>query len=162
PLPSFIPSSRSSLQTYLPYYTNGQTVILVHNTFIDEEDILFAKQHAEEYGLTLYYCLCPNANLYIEDRLPPVDLLLKHNCSIILGTDSYASNKELSITSEIATLAANFPELSLSHLLQWATSNSAKAFGGDYLGSFQTGKKPGFVSLATSGDKITGTSRRIM
>lgn len=162
PIPSFIGSSKRSLQTYLPYYTNGQTLILVHNNVIEEEDILFAKRHADQYGLTIFYCLCPNANLYIEDRLPPVELLLKHNCPILLGTDSYASNKRLSIASEIQTLAHEFPEVSLKELLRAATSTGAKAFGRSELGSFATGKLPGIVLIETTDGMLTGTSKRII
>ena len=161
-IPSFVSSSKSSLQTYLPHYTKGQTIILVHNSFISEEDILFAKHHAEQYGLTVFYCLCPNANLYIEDKLPPVELLIKHNCTILLGTDSYASNRQLSVAREIQILAGNFPDLSLNELLKWATSNGAKAIGNNEIGSFKKGKKPGVVLLATSDGLITGACKRIM
>ncbi|HYH16265.1 MAG TPA: amidohydrolase family protein, partial [Flavisolibacter sp.] len=83
----FAASGKSSLQTWLPYFTNGQTILLVHNTYISEEDIIWAKQHAAQYGLNIIYCLCPNANSYIEDQLPPVDLFIKHNCLVVLGTD---------------------------------------------------------------------------
>jgi cytosine/adenosine deaminase-related metal-dependent hydrolase len=161
PLPSFVASSKSSLKTYLPFYRNGQTLILVHNSFIDEEDIVFAKTHAHQHGLTMFYCLCPNANLFIEDRLPPVDLLLKHNCSILIGTDSYASNKELSVAGEIHTLVNAFPALPLESLLRAATSEGAKALGSTRLGSFDIGKKPGVVLLETLDGRLTGTSRRI-
>lgn len=137
----------SSLQAWLPHFTKGQTIILVHNTFIEEEDILFAQRHAEQYGLTLVFCLCPNANLYIENALPPVDLLLKHHCPIVLGTDSYSSNWHLSIASEMATLKKHFPHLPLETLLTWATSNGADILGWKALGRFAPGTQPGVVLL---------------
>ena len=139
-------TGKSSLQTWLPHFTNGQTILLVHNTFISEEDILFAKQHAEKNGLHLIYCLCPNANLYIENALPPVELLTKHNCHIVLGTDSYSSNWQLSIAAEIKTLKEK-RDVSLETLLQWATSNGAAALGLQQYGSFAKGSKPGVVLL---------------
>jgi cytosine/adenosine deaminase-related metal-dependent hydrolase len=138
---------KTSLQTWLPHFTNGQTIFLVHNIFITEADIEFAKDHALKYGLQLVYCLCPNANLYIEDRLPPVDLLMKHDCHIVLGTDSYSSNWELSIASEMKTLKQHFPHINIETLLQWATSNAAKALQWSSLGSFKKGAKPGVVLL---------------
>jgi cytosine/adenosine deaminase-related metal-dependent hydrolase len=140
-------SGKTSLQTWLPYFTKGQTILLIHNTFISEEDILFAKKHATKYGLNLLYCLCPNANLYIENTLPPVDLLMKHDCTIVLGTDSYSSNLELNIVSEIETLNKYFPHISLQTTLQWATANAAEAMRWDDLGSFEKGKKPGIINL---------------
>ena len=58
-------TKKSSLQSYLPHFTKGQTIFLIHNTFMPEEDIVFANQYADQNGLKLVYCLCPNANLYI-------------------------------------------------------------------------------------------------
>src|SRR5690348_5317698 len=75
---SFHSSGTSSLQTWLPYFSAGRQILLVHNTFTSEDDIKFAVQSPHE----IYWCLCPNANLYIEDRLPAIELLQKNNCKI--------------------------------------------------------------------------------
>lgn len=155
----------TSLQTWLPYFSNGQTILLVHNTFIGEEDIVFAKAYAEKCGINIVHCLCPNANLYLENILPPVDLLLKHNCKMVIGTDSYANNWHLSIAAEMKTLTANFPKIPLRNILRWATSNAAEALGwSDKLGSFKIGKKPGVVLLETDSlnkTLLSGRSTRI-
>ncbi len=143
----FAVTGKSSLQSWLPHFTNGQTIVLVHNTFIDEADIDFAADHASAHGLTLVYCICPNANLYIEGRLPPLDLLVRKNCRIVIGTDSYSSNRELSIARELYTLQQHFPEIKLEDMLKWATSNGADTFKWDHLGSFKTGTKPGVILL---------------
>lgn len=146
----FAVTGRSSLQTWLPYFTKGQTILLVHNTFMSEEDILFAKAHAAAHDLKLVYCLCPNANLYIENALPPVDLFIKHNCHIVLGTDSYSSNWQLNIMSEIRTLKKHFPDLELQTLLTWVTSNAAVVWGFKKVGVFKKGAAPGVVLLNES------------
>jgi cytosine/adenosine deaminase-related metal-dependent hydrolase len=163
PIPA---SGKTSLQTYLPLYSQGQSILLVHNTFITEEDILFAKAHAKKYNLEIAYCLCPNANLYIENILPPVELLLKHHCKIVLGTDSYSSNWQLSIASEVKTLSKYFPQLPLETLLQWATCNGADVLNESALfGRLEKGKSPGLVLLETryeEAQKITGNSKRIL
>ena len=158
-------SGKTSLKTWLPYFNNGQTILLVHNTFISEEDILFAKEYSKNNNVKLIYCLCPNANLYIENKLPPVNLLLKHNCKIVLGTDSYSSNGQLNIASEIKTLCENFPHLPITTVLQWSTANGAEALHQNaVLGSFEKGKKPGIVLLETdrlNREYITGKCHRI-
>ncbi|MEI6811133.1 MAG: amidohydrolase family protein, partial [Candidatus Nomurabacteria bacterium] len=94
-------------------------------------------------------CLCPNANLYIENKLPPIELLLKHDATIILGTDSYASNGQLNILEEIKTIQQeNSFNIPTATILQWATLNAATVFGwDDELGSFDTGKQPGIVHI---------------
>lgn len=133
----------SSLRTWLPYFTKGQTILLVHNTFIEEADIIFAKEHAATYGLQLIYCLCPNANNYIEDRLPPIELLVKHECHIVLGTDSYSSNWQLSIAKEIEIIHQHFPSMPLETILQWGTSNGAAAMRLEGLGKLEKRKTTG-------------------
>jgi len=55
----------SSIRSILPHFNNGQTIFLIHNTFMPEEDVVFAKDYAEKNGLKLVWCLCINANLYI-------------------------------------------------------------------------------------------------
>ncbi len=139
-------SGKSSLQTWLPWFNEGQTIVLVHNTCTSEEDLVFALDYAAASGLKLYFCLCPGANMYIEQEMPPVALLMKHNCNIVLGTDSYASNRQLSITAEAALLKQQFPGIPDATLLRWMTTNGAQALGLDpQSGNFTKGTRPGVV-----------------
>jgi aminodeoxyfutalosine deaminase len=143
---SFAPTNKTSLQSWLPQLHHAKKIISVHNSFTNEADIAFAKQFSPRQEM--YFCLCPNANLYIENMLPPIDILIKNNCNIVLGTDSYASNTQLNIFEEIKTIQKSFPEISLEKILQWATLNGAKALGLDgILGSFEKGKKAGVVVI---------------
>ncbi len=146
------------MRSVLPYFNLGQTIFLIHNTCISENDIIWAKQYAAENGLQLVFCLCVNANLYIENKVPPIDLLLKHNCQIVLGTDSYSSNWQLSIAKEIESIQKHFPHLELATILHWATQSGARALRwDDRLGSFEKGKQPGLTLL----DLENGNSTRI-
>ncbi len=142
----FKATQKSSIQNWLPNFTNGQSVLAVHNSFIMQSDLDFIKQHPAYAQLS--FCICINANLYIENKLPPLNLLRKNKLQLVMGTDSYASNEALSIMAEINRVLENFPEIEISELLQWATLNGAVALGlADKLGSFEPGKKPGFVLL---------------
>lgn len=156
------PSGKRSLQTWLSFFTNGQTVLLVHNTYTAQEDIQFAREHAARYGLKLVFCLCPGANKFIEDTLPPLPLFLAEGCTLVLGTDSYSSNWQLSIAAEIKLLAESFPQVPLEVLLQAATNNGAQAFGWEQLGRLAKGARPGLVLLHTDeGERLTGTAERV-
>jgi len=156
-------TGKSSLQSCLPYFTKGQTLFLIHNTYIPEEDILFANHYAGNNGLQLIYCLCINANLYIENKTPPIQRLMNNGCKLVLGTDSYSSNWQLSIAREIGAIQQYFPSISLETILQWATLNGAEAlqWDGD-LGSFDTGKQPGLTVLETDAAGIVQNSRRLL
>ncbi len=144
----FKPSQRSSLQTWLPYFTKHQSVVLVHNVATSKEDIEFIKFRIQDSGFKTFICLCPNANLYISNTLPDVNTFTDHHCNIVLGTDSLSSNDQLCILEEMKTLQQNFPDLKLTTLLQWATINGARALQVDTeLGSFEKGKTPGIVLI---------------
>jgi len=162
----FKPSGKRSLQTWLPNFTRSQSIILVHNLATSADDVAFAQLPTPNSQLQTFWCLCPNANLHISDALPDVTMLVNKQCDIVLGTDSLASNDQLSILEEIKTLRQNFPQLELSTMLKWATSAGARALQmDDLLGSFDKGKKPGIVLVSEmNGMDLTARSkaRRIL
>jgi cytosine/adenosine deaminase-related metal-dependent hydrolase len=153
-------TGKRSLAGYLPYFYRNQSLILVHNVATSEEDLRAV------VGPTLYFCLCPNANSYISDRLPDVGMLVRNGCTIVVGTDSLASNHQLSILEEIKTLEQAFPQLDVAGLLQWATYNGARALQLDgMLGSFEAGKRPGVVLIGNMDGRRLGvraTARRLV
>ncbi|MGE5418598.1 MAG: amidohydrolase family protein [Chloroflexota bacterium] len=123
--------------------TRSGNLILVHNTFTDEITI-----EKVESRKNLFWCLCPNSNLYIEQALPPLKLLMEKDCSIVIGTDSLASNTRLSIHEELKTLQLNFPEIPLQTLVEWSSLNGAKALCVEKeYGSIEPGKKPGLLLI---------------
>ena len=147
-------TGKSSLQSYFPKLASASSRILVHNTFTSEADMQFALQFNNEQPETrnlkpeTFFCLCINANQYIESALPPIEILRKSNAPIVLGTDSLASNWSLSIWDEIKTIRKHFPAVPLEEILQWATLNGAKALElQDKFGSFEKGKQPGVLLI---------------
>jgi cytosine/adenosine deaminase-related metal-dependent hydrolase len=140
----FKAQARNSLQSYLSYLPISNKVILVHNTFTSIKDIDFINR----LGRNVVFCLCPKANLYIEDRLPRINLFDWNSDNLVLGTDSLASNDTLDMLEEMKTLHAHFPDLDLLKTIKWATLNGAKALGvDDQLGSLEVGKAPGLILL---------------
>jgi len=140
----FHPSGKSSLQTYMRWLSTTHPLILVHNTYTTEADIT-AVQRLHEH---VYWCLCPNANMYIENRLPDINLLLRDANNICIGTDSLSSNHQLSILAELQTIKQHYPNIDWSTLLRWATYNGARALQMDsVIGKIEEGKKPGIVQI---------------
>lgn len=158
----FSATGKSSIQSWLPYFTQQQCVLLVHNTFMSSDDIRFAKASAVSPTVVL----CPAANKYIEGQLPPLELLLQYDINIVTGTDSLASNDALDILQELKILQNGFPQLTVETLLQFATSNASKALQMDnILGSFNKGKQPGVVHIANADQHIlpaSATSKKII
>lgn len=123
--------------------TGTGNLILVHNTFADEATITEVNKRGNTF-----WALCPRSNLFIENTLPPVELLRSQKCNIIIGTDSLSSNHSLSILEEMKVLQNNFPAVSLSEIMAWGTANGARALGKDDIyGSIEAGKKPGLLLI---------------
>lgn len=145
----FEPTKKTSLQTWLPFIEERKT-LLVHNTVSSRADVAFAKQNHRD----LYWCLCPQANLYIENALPDVDLLIDEDVKITLGTDSLASNHQLNILSEMLILQKH-KQVSFEKLLSWATINGAEFLElEEKLGTIEVGKTPGLNLIPLSADFI--------
>jgi cytosine/adenosine deaminase-related metal-dependent hydrolase len=159
---TFKPQARNSLQCVIPLLSNRQQILMVHNTYTNLKDIYFAKR----FDRKINWCFCPNANLYIEGRLPKIDLFVDQGFNITLGTDSLASNHKLCMLSEMQALQQQFHDLTLGQLLQWATLNGARYLGIDAdKGSIEPGKTPGLNLLTNlDGHKITAdtTVRRLI
>jgi cytosine/adenosine deaminase-related metal-dependent hydrolase len=143
----YSPGKKSSLQSYFSRLSNAASIILVHNTFTSQADIDYAKNN-KSGDQQLFFCVCINANQYIENTIPPIKLLIQNDCNITLGTDSIASNHSLNLLDEMKTIQKNFPDISLEKMLQWSTINGAKALQMDKtFGSFENGKMPGVVLI---------------
>jgi cytosine/adenosine deaminase-related metal-dependent hydrolase len=138
----FQPSGKSSLQTYVQYFEKEHSFIFVHNTYTGFEDAAIGSNTFAQ----AYWCLCPNANLYIENKLPDIPMLMNKQRNICIGTDSLASNHQLSILTELQTINRYYPEIGWETLLRWGTANGAKALRmGDIVGSIKVGRQPGIL-----------------
>src|SRR5450759_881 len=142
-MPSNPERAKNHADAVLNEITLSGNLILVHNTFTDKETIRKIKGRKN-----LFWCLCPGSNIYIENQLPPLDVLLDEGCEIVIGTDSLASNDKLSILEELKTLQRYFPFLSIEKLVRWGTLNGAKALcEEEHYGKIEAGKKPGLLLL---------------
>jgi len=140
----FTAPGKSSLQSYLEWLSPGHPMIFVHNTFTERADVQFAHGRSND----VYWCLCPNANLYIENRLPDINMFVSEGANICIGTDSLASNHQLSILAELCNIDEHFPDIGWEMLLRWGTWNGACALEmQDVIGTIAPGKKPGLLQI---------------
>lgn len=154
----FMPTGLSSIQSYMEWMSPGRPFVFVHNTYTTEEDVLYAHNKSADVA----WCLCPNANLYIENKLPNIDMLMRQNANLCIGTDSLASNHQLSIISELYSIKQAFPHIAWENLLTWATANGANALKmQDVLGTIEVGKIPGIVQIIGIDGNAVPTVKRI-
>lgn len=114
----------SSLKHYIPQLSKVKSM-LVHNTFSREEDLLLAADNH-------WWCFCPGANEYIENRLPDFSLFAGVKKKICIGTDSLASNTKLDVIHEANLVLANSKTFNVEDLLSAITFNAAEAIGMSY------------------------------
>ena len=146
PIDDFQPTGFSSMFYSLEHLDMRPRVLFVHNTMTKPFDIKAA--HAWGTENQIYWVTCPNANLYIENRLPNYQHFLDTEARVCIGTDSLTSNWQLSVLEEMKTIARFQSYVGFETLLRWATLNGAEALGfGDDLGSIEVGKTPGLNLL---------------
>jgi len=137
---------KSSVEYYIGKIAKEMNALFVHNTFTSKEDI----DNIVNQINNPYFCLCPAANLYIENSLPNINLFRSVNDgnNIVVGTDSLASNNSLNILGELSIIQQHFPVIEVEELLKWATINGARALTLEKsLGSFEINKQPGVLQI---------------
>lgn len=150
----FKSQARNSVQTIVPLLSKKPEVLLVHNSCTNLKDIYFIKR----FDKKVHFCFCPGANLYIENKLPKIELFIDQGFNLTLGTDSLASNTKLCILHEMRLIQEKFPAITIERLISWATLNGARFLGiDDEKGSLEPGKAPG-LNLITGLDGLRITA----
>ncbi len=134
----------SPLEHAVRQMSNKFNTLFVHNTLTTASDI----ETAYTWNNNSFFVTCPNANLYIENRLPNYSIFQNGNARMTIGTDSLTSNWQLSILDEMRSIQKYASYVSLIELLKWGTINGAEALNlQDELGSLSIGKKPGLLLI---------------
>ncbi len=149
-LSGFRPTGKSALESVISWLPIENKLLLVHNITTNQKDIDLIKQ-SRSLDRT-WFVLCPESNLFIENRLPDIDLFRKNKLKICIGTDSLSSNRKLSILEEMKTIQTHFPDIPFGELVTWATRNGSEALDMDpWSGTIEIGKRPG-INLITGMD----------
>lgn len=139
-LEDFEPIGTGSIMYALEHLNPAQRNLFVHNTLTTRDEIAITQQ----WSTKTFWATCPNANLFIENRLPDYQRFMDAEAQMTIGTDSLTSNWQLSILEEMKTIRRYQSYVPFYTLLKWATINGARALGfQDDLGSIESGKTPG-------------------
>ena len=125
--------------------TNALPFILVHNVKTTLEEIA----EANRINKNLFWCLCVNANEYITGKTPDLAIYNNDSLNVVVGTDSLASNKQLSVWEELKTICKLNNQIPFERLIKWATINGARALQLDNtIGKIKPGYAPGLVQVS--------------
>lgn len=123
--PEVFPGRRSIL-SILVSLAKLPRVLVIHGNYLNSDELHFVVSHP---NITVVYC--PRTHHYFgHPRHPWLDLL-KSGGSVALGTDSRASNPDLSIWKELQFVATLEPAVPVSELLKMVTTSAARALNLD-------------------------------
>ncbi len=93
-------------------------------------------------------CLCPGSNQFLQTGKAPVQDYLDQGLLPSLGTDSLASNPELSLWREMRLLAEAHPTVLPTEIFRMATQGGAEALGLEHrLGTLEPGKEADLLAV---------------
>jgi cytosine/adenosine deaminase-related metal-dependent hydrolase len=121
--------------------------LLIHGNYL-------APELWQELPGSVSVVYCPRTHEFLGHRNHPYLRMSADGVNVALGTDSLASNPDLSILNEARFLwNRDRPRLSGSQLLQLATSNGARALGWEDVGTLTPGSRADFVVLPCPDEK---------
>ncbi len=118
--------------------------LVVHGNHLNSAEIDFLSREPQ---MTVVYC--PRTHAFFQHPTHPVAKLLAAGVRVALGTDSLASNPDLSIWGEVRWLLGNRPDLDWQSVLAMATMNGADALGRRDLGRIEPGAKCRLIVIPT-------------
>lgn len=111
--------------------------LVIHGNYLDDAEIALIAQARE----TMSVVYCPRTHAYFGHARHPLARLLAAGANVAVGTDSRASNPDLSVLEELRFVAREFPQLPRLTVLELGTLRGAEALGlADSIGSLAPGK----------------------
>ena len=117
---------------------------MIHGNYLDDEEIAFV---AAAEALSVVFC--PRSHAFFTHDRYPLARMLARGVNVALGTDSRASNPDLSLLAELRFCAGSHAEVPGAKLLELATLAGARALGtSDATGSLVAGKLANLAVVA--------------
>ena len=128
PLETFLRSLQVSRRD--PSISLGMTGrwIIAHLNELRESDFDLLSKIRQKFSIAH----CPRSHAYFKHSDFQFQKLQQLGFNICLGTDSLASNDDLSLFAEMRAFHQKFPALRLEEILEMVTVNSARALGRDH------------------------------
>jgi cytosine/adenosine deaminase-related metal-dependent hydrolase len=124
--PEVIPRGIEPRQ-YLEWLGEAHRALVIHGNFLQPEDWQFLAGRRER--MTVVHC--PRTHAFFGRGKFPLREMLDAGVRVAVGTDSRASNPDLSLWAELQHLFHNHPNVSGEEILELGTMHGAEALGRD-------------------------------
>jgi cytosine/adenosine deaminase-related metal-dependent hydrolase len=119
-----------------------RTTLLVHGNHI----LLEEYQNLAKFKIGLVHC--PGSHAFFDEPSPRFDLIREFKIPLALGTDSLASNEDVSMLREMRLFHERHPEYSHRDIVVMATRDAANLIGlGDRIGTLEPGKEADLIAV---------------
>ncbi len=138
--PASIPRGARPLD-YLEALQNAHRALVIHGNYLADEEIEFLAARRDRMSVVY----CPRTHAYFGHDPYPLAKMLREHVRVVVGTDSRASNPDLSILAELRHIAQH-RHVAPGEILKMGTLWGAEALGidSDY-GSITAGKRAQFA-----------------
>ncbi len=143
-----------TIQGYLDVLARAPRALIVHGNYLTSPETEFLGRHPQ---MVVVYC--PRTHRFFGHDAHPWQEMLEQGVSVALGTDSRASNPDLSLWSEVQFLRRHFNNVPAETLLELATVRGAVALGRqDETGTLSPGKWADLAVVRLCDDARKSTS----
>jgi cytosine/adenosine deaminase-related metal-dependent hydrolase len=134
----------STPHDYLHTLADAPRALVIHGNYLDNDELDFLGTHRDR--MSLIYC--PRTHAYFQHEPYPLAAALKHGVRVALGTDSRASNPDLSFLDEMQHVWRTHADLDPHEILRMGTLAGAEALGRESeVGSITVGKRANLVAI---------------
>ncbi len=130
------PKIRPQIEECIALLASRCRSLLVHGNYLTGAQL---RTIGQSPSISVVYC--PRTHRHFGHPPFPLSAMLAANIRVVLGTDSRASNPDLSLWSEVLQARHQHPDIAPARWLASVTSEAALALGaGDDLGTLDPGK----------------------
>jgi cytosine/adenosine deaminase-related metal-dependent hydrolase len=139
--PDAIPRSTRPLD-YLRILSQAHRSLVIHGNYLASDEVGFLANHSDRMSVVY----CPRTHAFFGHRPFPLADMLARGVNVALGTDSRASNPDLSLLGEMRHVYRQHADVAPRDILRLGTVHGAVALGlQDELGSLTPGKLGNFA-----------------
>lgn len=153
--PGMFPLGPDATLQFLKLLAQAPGALIVHGNDLREPEIDWLAQQPQ---LSVVYC--PRTHAFFGYPPHPVKRLLQRDIRVALGTDSRASNPDLSLWNEVLWLFEHRSDLDRQDVLAMATLQGADALQRPDLGRIAPEANSGLVQLDGRADDLEGLVAR--
>ena len=137
--------------TYLKILARAPRSLIIHGNYLVPEEFRLLAEHREKMAVVY----CPRTHHYFGHKPYPLLQMLAAGVRFAIGTDSRASNPDLSLLDELRFVHRHFDEIPVEQVLQMGTIAGAAALGLEKtVGSITAGKEANLTAVACESNAI--------